>query len=190
MKLNIGAGPHYADEWLNTDYVSMPELGITPDVVVDPADPLPFGAKSATAAYCGHCLEHMAWEDVPEFLAKLAYVLVDDAPVMFVGPDVERAIENYADGVATFHDIAIAMEGSGPYTEATGFAPTTRWDADRHRWNCSEQRVHDLLVRLKWRNVRWWPVDGEGLLPELPDWPLVSRARNQFAVSATIPARR
>lgn len=189
MKLNVGCGPHYAEGWVNTDVVRI-EGVIEPDVVVDPDAPLPFLPESFDRAYVGHIIEHVPWDEVPTFLDALAEVLVPDAPVMFVGPDVDRAIGNYADGTSTWHDVAITMEGPSAYTEATGFATATRWDADRHHWNCSEQRVHDLLTHLKWRNVRWWPVDREGLLPELPGWPLVSRARNQFAVSATIPARR
>ena len=190
MKLNVGCGPHYAEGWLNTDFVCRPDLGIKPDVVVDPADPLPFKAASFTAGYVGHALEHMPWDEVPDFLAKLAYVMESDARVMFVGPDTDEVIRNYAAGQATWHDVAIVLEGPSAYTEAAGFAPTTRWDADRHMWNCNEQRVQTLLCDLGWHDVESWGVDEEGLLSALPGWPLVSQARNQFAVWATIPLQQ
>ena len=186
-RLNVGCGPHYAEGWLNTDVIRIPGT-VEPDIVVEPENSLPFEPGTFDLAYVGHILEHIAWAEVPAFLVLLDGVCTDDARVMFVGPDTDRAVRNFANGISTWHDVQIALEGPGAYTEATGFS-VERWAADRHHWNCTEARILTLLEDLGWRDVTCWPVDEEGLLPELDGWPLVSRARNQFAVSATIPRR-
>lgn len=187
VNLNVGCGPHRAETWINTDVVFVQGM-IEPDVVVPIDDSFPFLPEVFDRVYVGHCIEHIPWAEVPDFLDQLVRVCANDAEVMFVGPDADRVIQNYADGISTWHDVQIIIEGPGAYTEATGFT-APRWDADRHHWCCNERRVVGLLRGLGWRNVTPYPVDEEGLLPDLYRWPLVSRARNQFAVSATIPQR-
>lgn len=188
MKLNVGSGPYYAEGWVNTDFVRYAGI-IEPDVVVDPVNPLPFFPETFSEAYVGHCLEHIPWPDVPKFLGQLAEVMEPEGDVMFVGPDAHRVIDGYRDGTATWHQVAIIIEERSAYTEAGGFAAAPRWDADRHWWNCSQDRVADLLIECRWRSVTCHGVDPDGTLPAYleEDWPVVSRAPFQFACSARPP---
>lgn len=190
MNLNVGCGPWRADDWVNTDFVRI-ENYIEPDVVVDPYDPLPFRPNSFERAYVGHCLEHIEWRWVPNFLYLLAEVVTPDGLVMFVGPDVHRVIEGYKDGTATWHQVMVMIEERSAYTEEDGFADTPRWDADRHWWNCSEDRVVDLLLSCGWQEVVRYKLNVDGTLPEELEiaWPIVSRAPFQFAISACPPER-
>ena len=186
--LNVGAGPFRADGWVNTDLIRVPGY-IEPDVIVDSYDPFPFKANSFERAYVGHCLEHIEWRWVPNFLFMLAEVMEPDGLVMFVGPDVKRVIDGYAAGTATWHQVAIAIEERSSYYEETGFDQTIRWDADRHHWNCCEDRVVDLLLNCGWREIVRYSLNVDGTLPEELEisWPVVSRAPFQFAVSALPP---
>lgn len=185
-RLNVGCGPHYAPDWLNTDLVKV-EGYIEPDLVVDYSDPFPFDPCTFERAYVGHVLEHVPWDDLPAWLDDLSSVMIPDSPVMFVGPDAYRAIEGYKAGTASWHDVAIIIEERSAYTAETGFANAPRWEADRHHWNCHERRVVELLAGCGWMDIRPYGVLLDGILPELPGWPVVSRASLQFAVQARVP---
>jgi hypothetical protein len=178
--LNVGCGPHLADGWVNTDVIKTDE--INPDVMVSLEDPFPFEEASFDRAYVGHVMEHMPWHALPDWLDKLASVLSATAEVMFVGPDTLRAIEGYRLGRTKWEEMLAIIENVTSY-----HGGEERWDEDRHQWNCFEQRVVDLLDNCGWKNIEPKGVALGGFLPELGDWPVVSQARCQFAVSANPP---
>lgn len=189
--LNVGCGPHRAPApWWNTDVIAVPGH-IEPDQVVDPRHPFPFGDRSMTRVYCGHVLEHIAWEAVPNWLDGLARTMTDDGILCVVGPDTIEALERWRAGVETWAKVAAIIEGPGAYTEAAEGWTWDRWDADRHHWCCHEDRVVEVLERCGWRDVT--PI------PRLPDgrldaatirgdgWPLVDGSPCQFSVTARRP---
>lgn len=194
MKLNVGCGPHYANGWVNTDLVRTDT--ITPDVVVTADNPFPFPAATFERAYVGHVLEHIPWGDVPDWLDRLARVLVDDAVALFVGPDVIRVLNRWRDHAETWDKVAGIIESTDAYHDGE-----LRWDADRHHWNCHEGRVAAALTACGWRNVTplgvieplddWFRDPGtlDGHAIRVAGWPLVSDATCQFAVAAKVPAR-
>ena len=178
--LNVGCGPHLASGWINTDVIETEE--IRPDLVVSMENPFPFEKGSFDRAYVGHVIEHMPWHSLPEWLDQLSSVLSPTAEVMFVGPDALRAIEGYRLDRTKWEEMLAIIENVTSY-----HGGEERWDEDRHQWNCSEKRVADLLISCGWKNVEQKGVATGGLLPNLGDWPVVSQARCQFAVSANPP---
>ena len=178
--LNVGCGPHHAQGWLNTDLVRTDE--IRPDVLVTADRPFPFESASFDRAYVGHVLEHVPWHEVPAWLDDLARVLVPGAPVLFVGPDSDAAIECYRTGTATRAQVDGIIEATSPY-----HGSELRWDADRHHWNCSGPRMAQALRGAGWLDVTDLEIVAGDLLPALDDWPIVSRAPLQCAVSARSP---
>lgn len=186
MLLNVGCGPHYAEGWTNTDLIEVPGI-IEPDVLVTAAEPFPFDPRSVERAYLGHVLEHVPWADVPAFLGVLAVVLTGDAHVCIVGPDTLEAIRLYREGSEPWGKVAAVMEGTGAYSDATGGWAPLRWDADRHHWNCHQDRVAELLTDLGWQVevIARHPsgrLDAERIRGR--GWPLVDDSPCQFSVEA------
>lgn len=188
MKLNVGAGPHYAEGWFNTDLVETDD--IRPDLVVTGADPFPFEDGTIERVYCGHVFEHVPWHEVPAWLGMLEGTLAAGAEVMFVGPDTVRVLNRWKNGEDDWHRVAAIIEGTGAYLEHCGQYQPIRWSADRHHWNCHEARVVEALQLEGWETEAYGILDdgrldqdrilGEG-------WPLVDGSPRQFAVKAWRP---
>lgn len=184
MRVNVGCGPHYAKDWINTDVIYAPDAKITPDVVVKPEDPFPFD-EPAERIYCGHVVEHMPWADLPRFLGACRDALAPDGELCIVGPDSRRVLERWKLGLEDWGKVAAILEGPGAYLMHLGeFAPL-RWDADRHHWNCDEQRVLAALRAEGW-TAEAVPVGRDGRLSSghLAGWPVVDFSPCQFAVLA------
>jgi SAM-dependent methyltransferase len=186
--LNVGAGPHYAAGWWNTD-VCETDL-IRPDQVVDPGDPFPFEKDTFERIYLGHVLEHVPWERLPAWLDDLRRVLRPGGWLMVVGPDTLRTIELYRTGGADLEQLMPVIEGPGAWLHGQGYEPL-RWGSDRHHWNCWEARVVDVLTDAGFDEVTPYGVDRHGRLPESAirdaGWPLVDGSPRQFAVHGRNP---
>lgn len=188
--LNVGCGPHRAPApWWNTDVIEVPGA-IQPDQVVDPRHPFPFGAASMSRVYCGHVLEHVAWEQVPGWLNQLGRCMAADGVLCVVGPDTIEALDRWKAGLEPWGKVAAIIEGPGAYTEAAGWT-WDRWDQDRHHWCCHQGRVVELLEACGWRHVTPIPRLADGRLDagtiRGDGWPLVDDSPCQFAVTARRP---
>lgn len=184
MRLNVGCGPHYAEGWWNTDLVQVPGI-IDPDQVVTAADPLPFPDATVERAYLGHVLEHVPWADVPAFLGRLRQVLAPGGVACFVGPDTFEVLDLWKAGTEPWEKVAGIIEGTGSYMR-DHYSPL-HWDADRHHWNCHQDRVAEAVTDLG------WSVE---IIARLPDrrldedelrgrgWPLVDGSPCQFSIEA------
>ena len=187
MRLNVGCGPHYAEGWHNTDVVEVPGV-ITPDQIVDPADPFPFPDGSLTAVYCGHVLEHVPWGDVPAWLADLQRAMAPGAELAVVGPDALRVLDRWKAGTEEWGKVAGIIEGVGAYVDywrdTLGYQ-WIGWDQDRHHWNCYEGRVVHALTECGFVDVTPHGTEDDGRLnrAKLAGWPLVDDSPCQFAVT-------
>lgn len=176
LRLNVGAGPHYAKGWVNVDVVSKPEAGIAPDLVAS-ITALPCEAGSVRRLYAGHCLEHLALQDGPpstfdQAMREVARVLEPQGAAAFVCPDVYRALGWWKDGNAAWELVDACLEGPDD-----GIDPGAAWDGCFHAWNCNEARLL-ALVRRTFPEAVAVPLDS-ALLDEFP---VVSRAAWQCAV--------
>lgn len=170
--LNIGCGPYPAPKpWINVDQRNIPEA----DVVnpsgrpVDVAEP-----DSVHRVYLGHVLEHVRWEDVPEFLWEVRRLLRPGGSLGVVGPDVWKALSMWRTGNLSRRMLAQIMESHAADEGVTG---------TRHEWNCHADRLAPLFEVAGFVNVQEWDI------MELPGpWPVTARPKWQCAFTAEVPA--
>lgn len=156
MDLNIGCGQHYADGWMNIDLHSD---GPHPDLVCSLLD-LPFPDGSVERVYCGHVLEHIAREDMPQALSEVRRVLTDEGALVVVGPDIH---------LTRLHEPVLvdAVLNGG-----------NRWPGDEHRWVSTGDATLGYLLAAGFDAYLTSIVD----VPD--DWPVVGRPLWQFAIYA------
>lgn len=184
MWLNVGCGTHRAPApWHNIDTVrhvgaGIPALDVVnPDQIVDPDLPLPFPDASCDRIMCSHVLEHVPWEHLPDFLLDVRRV--SDGEVLFLGPDIYRAINAYKQGTEPWSIVATVLEHKDWPDDMAA------WPGAPHHWNCHEARVMAALARTGW-NAQ--PILDDA---DLADWPVVAwNPRWQFAVIARSNQRR
>jgi SAM-dependent methyltransferase len=181
-RLNVGCGPFRAEGWWNTDFVE--DDVVKPDQVVSPGRPLPFANETFTAAYAGHVLEHIWWDEVIPFLRELKRVCKSGATVCIVGPDSKKVIEaavrkkDKAAAVSKVWEIIedyLHHQADMAHHDRTGLC---------HLWNCYESRVLDVMASAGFRDVR--AVEWEDQC--LPEWPVVDYSNpDQFAILGVVP---
>lgn len=153
--LIVGCGEFRHAGWLHIDVHA--DDRVRPDVVASVLD-LPFADDSFDRVYMGHVLEHLERDDVTVALAEVGRVLRPGGELMIVGPDLDRAVGQFA-------DVAPSIRTGGG-----------RWPGDRHLWDSTETETL-RLVRLVFPDAQPLPVsDVPGL------WPVVSKVGWQFAV--------
>lgn len=157
--INVGCGEFPAEGYVNVDITS--KGGPTPDVEASVLD-LPFTAGSAQKIFAGHVLEHLHMEDVPTALSELKRVLSKNGTLLVVGPDADRARNNFPE----------ALDGI--------IHGDNRWSGDAHHWESTEEVTERLLQDSGW-NTRVIPIESS----ELDVWPVTSRIGWQFAIFAT-----
>jgi len=157
--LNVGCGEFYAAGWTNTDLHDDLPHGPHPDVVCSILA-LPFPDGSAERIYCGHVLEHIRLDDMPQALHEVRRVLVHDGTLMVVGPDIRLTLE---------HEPVLV--------DGVRFGGR-RWPGDEHHWTATGE---ETLAHL-------WTAGFDGVLFPVADvsdaWPIVARAPWQFAIHA------
>jgi len=167
MQLNLGCGDRYANGWINVD---LPEMPHRVDQRVDLAGDLPWPANSVECAYLGHVLEHLNLVDAGRLLVNLRACMINNGAIMVVGPDVTRGRE------------LLGETGSDEYgatLDSLRFG-AGRWMGDVHLWECTEQRIMELLEDTGWSNVTSMNMDEVKLL-----WPVADpRPKWQCAVGA------
>lgn len=187
MWLNVGCGPHLASQpWWNIDASHRPG-NTEPDELVDGDEPLPYADTSVERIYAGHVMEHIPWFSLPTVLSDWRRVLKSGAPICVVGPDVNRALEMFKQDRLSRQDLWERMEhDTTDSIEAWNRMYHIDHGGDpyaRHHWNCTPDRVRDLLTLAGFAKVREVGISSR----ELDDWPVVGRAEDQFAVLAEKP---
>jgi predicted SAM-dependent methyltransferase len=105
VKLNIGAGSHRMEGWVNVD------LGRGEDVSVDVRRQWPFETGTVRAIHAEHLLEHLQFpNEVSHFLTEAYRVLSPGGHIDIGVPDAGRAAEAYCRGeLAAFMGVAWLM---------------------------------------------------------------------------------
>lgn len=180
--VNIGCGPFKAPEpWINTDVVSFPG-NVEPDVLVKtpwPSELLKHGYSegSLTRVYLGHVMEHIRWDRVPQFMEELKMMCADGAEVMIVGPDSNRVLQHWKNGIGTWDDVLAVLEDDYHYQTIPA-----DWEGARHCWNSYEDRVVRILKDAGLSNVQAVPINAK----DLAGWPVVSHVATQCAAKGTV----
>lgn len=177
--LNVGCGIHYQPGWVNTDLVR--DENIRPDVLQPFGEPLPFPQRSFERVYCGHCIEHVQWEKVPDFLSDLIRVTKAGGWICIVAPDFVKAVERCRDQPdnpeAMKHLWDIAEDGQHHQEQKRAELGA------RHQWNCYEARLVAAMRNAGLNEVRAVPFTQE----DLADWPVVDFGPSQCAVIGRVP---
>lgn len=166
-RLNLGSGTHYAEGWVNVDLYEPPVGSKFPDVFASIYD-LPFEDDYFAAAYLGHLIEHLVWNDIPDGFAELRRVLKPGATVMVVGPCLYRAI---ATQQPRFIIEAIVADPRNPPT------------GHGHAWTPTEELTRLALERGGLVDVTTLGI--VGVAP--PQWPNPSTAPWQTAAMGRVP---
>lgn len=121
MKVNIGFGPHTADDWVNVDASHKAWLAKHPAVAdllhrvgllsehdrdaahewssdirrIDVTNSLPFDTGSVEYIYSSHMLEHLTRAEALEFCRECHRVLEADGWIRLVVPDLRELAERY-----------------------------------------------------------------------------------------------
>jgi hypothetical protein len=171
QKVNVGCGPHYVQGWVNTDIVETED--IKPDII--DSDLSSFEDESVDMLYLGHILEHIPWEDVPEFIVGVNRILKPSGTLLVVGPDVVRALGWWRATKINNKELYQIMEW-----DELEEVPEGAQHGSRHFWNCTEARVIKVLSpHFNCQSVNI--IDPT----QLKDWPIVSRVGWQCAILAT-----
>lgn len=123
-RLNVGCGDHYQDGWHNVDTYE----GLKADAYWSVAGPWPYADGSVDEIYAGHLVEHLHREQAEAALVEALRVLRPGGRIMVVAPDMEKA------------DAAFGV-GQHPHRHGGH-----RWPGDEHRWQTTEDQVHQLLT--------------------------------------------
>lgn len=173
LALNLGAGEgtkppfsHAPAPWINIDIRS----STRPDVVADIRE-LPFADQSAGRVYAGHVLEHLPFETVEAALLEILRVLAHGAPLLVVGPDMDKSVPLHAAGRITDERLASNRchgDDDDPCT---------------HSWDCSARLVMASLEEAGFMAVRELPIEDTPL-----EFPVFDRGTpDQMAVLAEAP---
>jgi len=184
--LNVGCGPHYAEQWVNTD-LFQDEI-TKPDIVVSPDNPYPFSDNYFDAIYMGHILEHMPWNDVDKFIKDMMRIAAPGAPILIVGPDTKSAIDLYADGGMTWEILESIIEHQ--HFNFQDGRQNQHWDGASHFWNCSGERICMLLEDIGIKEykpatqemLKYPHVDGWYDFDNYIFWPVVAKVNWQFGI--------
>ena len=159
MRLNLGCNHFYADRWINVDLRTHED--VTPDLIHDVREPLPFTPGSIDAVYCGHILEHLTHNECAKALDNIRTVLKPDGLLGVVGPDIELAEAGYPEAIPDIMHGTTGEQGAG------------------HEWVPTLASTVELLEANGWRVT---PLTIETMPSH---WPVVSRIGWQFALEAT-----
>ena len=140
-KLNIGCDTYYLPGFLNVDLHCDPQ--VTPDVLAN-AHNLPFRDEAFDFIYAGHLVEHLYYDQVPEYLQEWRRVLRHGGKLTVVVPDVGVSMRRYADGLYKLDDLLPQI-----------FGQYYSWDfgPQRHRYAYDYERLVESVGRVPWRSL-------------------------------------
>lgn len=166
MLVNVGSGDRYVTGWYNVDHEGSPHRK---DAVVDITKKLPWERESLLHVYLGHVLEHVTFGQAKIFLKRLRPLVDPKGQILVVGPDIKIASEMEKAG--TLNVTMNELKHGGH-----------RWPGDEHRWECTSEKVIELLTETGWRDIQpisindvatFWPVADRG-----PQWQCAVTARS------------
>lgn len=179
--LNAGCGTHYVKGWINTDVWENEDT--KPDVLVEAGKPYPFEDGTFDAVMLSHVLEHIKWEEVPDFLREMSRVAKPGAPILIICPDALKSIKLWHENRLPWDLVESVLEHAdiGPEDKTVKW-----WDGAAHHWNAHEKRVEKLLISMGFPDIEnvfdlipngnsWHDIYISGLT-----WPVIGKAEWQL----------
>lgn len=148
--LNVGCGPNIASGYVNIDYNWQPGV----DLVCDITRPLPFGTGEVGGIFSEHCIEHLTLDNGRKFLAECHRVLMPDAWVRLIVPDLEM----YARAYVEWLDRGSATLPNEYYVNGTGINRPVAlinelFYGPSHRFHYDFATLREVLEGLGFRQV-------------------------------------
>ena len=91
MKLHIGCGDCYKENWINIDINST----IKVDLLHDASKPFPYIDNSIDFIYNEHFIEHLSLEDGIKFINEMYRILKKGGVMRIACPDLDLIIDQY-----------------------------------------------------------------------------------------------
>ena len=140
-RLNLGCDTYYLPGFLNLDLHR--DSQVTPDLLANVHD-LPFRDAVFDFVYAGHLIEHLYYDQVPEYLSEWRRVLKPNGKLTVVVPDVGGSMRRYAQGAYSLDHILPQI-----------FGQYYSWDfgPQRHRYAYDYPRLVECLSRVPWSSL-------------------------------------
>ena len=98
LRLNIGAGRHVLDGWINIDVAASPRASRPPDIIND-ARSIDLPDQCAIEVMAIHLIEHFYRWEVPTVLAEWRRLLKPGGKIALECPNVLKCCQNVVDGL-------------------------------------------------------------------------------------------
>jgi len=93
MKLHLGCGTNYLENWINID-ISSPIA----DIILNLNQPLPFKDNSVSFIFNEHFIEHLTQKEALSFLQECIRILTPSGILRISTPNLEWVLNMYDDG--------------------------------------------------------------------------------------------
>lgn len=93
MKIHLGCGTNYIDDWINIDFDS-----VVADVHLDLRNPLPYADGSVNLIFNEHFIEHITRDEALRFLKECRRVLKPGGVFRVSTPDLKWVVAQYVSG--------------------------------------------------------------------------------------------
>ena len=169
-KLQLGAGEHPHEGWLNTD---LHGYGHDELVFLDVRKPFPLPEASFDLVYSEHMLEHLTYAEGQRCLRECFRVLKPGGVIRVATPSLERIARLYDGGDVQQRYVRWAVETLEPETDAPlpGVAINNFFRSWGHRFIYDPQTLRHALAEAGFVDVAERPVgELEQHLAERPEF--------------------
>jgi predicted SAM-dependent methyltransferase len=169
-KLQLGAGEHPHESWLNTD---LHGYGRDDLVFLDVRKPFPLPDSSFDVVYSEHMLEHLTYAEGQRCLRECLRVLKPGGVVRVATPSLEKVASLYEGGELQERYVRWAVETLEPETDAAlpGVAINNFFRSWGHRFIYDPQTLRHALTEAGFVDVEERPVgELERHLAERPEF--------------------
>jgi predicted SAM-dependent methyltransferase len=169
-KLQLGAGEHPHEGWLNTD---LHGYGRDEVVLLDVRKPFPLPDMSFDLVYSEHMLEHLTYAEGQRCLRECLRVLSPGGVIRIATPSLERLARLYDDGDVAERYVGWAAEALEPETDAAlpGVVINNFFRSWGHRFIYDPQTLRHALTQAGFVGVEERPVgELEQHLAEQPEF--------------------
>jgi predicted SAM-dependent methyltransferase len=170
-KLQLGAGGHPVEGWLNTD---LHDYGRPTEIVyLDVRKPFPLPDASFDFVYSEHMLEHLTYDEGQRCLRECLRVLRPGGTIRIATPSLERIAGLYDAGDLEARYVRWAVETLDPEVDAPlpGVVVNNFFHSWGHRFVYDPQTLRHALRQAGFVDIEERPVGGlEHHLAEAPEF--------------------